>query len=448
MARTWLRLAVGDWLILAAAVAVRTLVSPFHHTVFPIFAASAAHWWAGPSLYRWYPDLDLFRYPPPFAVVVTPFAALGLRAGGILWTWAGMAVYAAGLWRFARDVLPAWWTRGRTAAFLALGAVVALPGLWNAQSNTIVVGLVLLAASSAVRRRWWVAAFLLAAATWIKLTPLVPALLLCALWPRRLTPRLLVALAVVALLPFLTRPGDVVVGHYLEWVTALAQSNGSRWPGFRDGWTAWMVTRHFFQGNVGPLPLLAPVDWAGYPALRLGAAAVTLAWCLWQRLRDDEPRRLVQLTLGLGTAWLMLFGPAVEHPTYTFLAPSLAWALLDWDAWPRGRWLIVTAFALVAVVGWEPLVHPLLARLPLLLAALPVGTALFAVWLIGYARMPVGESILLPRPTAVERPVVLAARAIVVDPLAPADGLEAVPVPSAVATTNSPRTLPSSRAGG
>jgi hypothetical protein len=385
MVRHSLRLAVGAWLVLAVVVAVRTLISPASHTVFPIFAASATHWWAGQSLYSSYPPLDLFRYPPPFAVAVTPFGALGLRAGGVLWSWAGMAVYAAGLWRFARDVLPGGWTQRRAAAFLALGSVVALPSLWNAQSNPLAVGLLLLAASGVARQRWWAAAFFLAAATWLKLTPLLPALLLCALWPRRLTLRFVAALALGALLPFLTRPADVVVDRYLEWVAALIYTGGARWPGFRDGWTAWQVTHDFFGGNVGLMPP-RPVDWAGYPVVQAGAAVGALAWCLWQRARHADPRRVIQLALAMGLAWLMLFGPAVEHPTYAFLAPSLAWAILEWRAWPRGRGLIVAAFVLIAVLGWEPLVHPLLDRLPLLLAALPAGTALFAAWLVGYAR--------------------------------------------------------------
>src|SRR5690349_15494545 len=73
-----LRLAVGLWLILAAAVAVRTLVRPASHTVFPIFASSAEHWWGDQSLYQEYPGLDYFRYPPIFALFVTPFSCLGL----------------------------------------------------------------------------------------------------------------------------------------------------------------------------------------------------------------------------------------------------------------------------------------------------------------------------------------------------------------------------------
>jgi len=38
--------AIGLWLILAAIVGARMLVSPDRHTVFPIFAGSAVHWWA------------------------------------------------------------------------------------------------------------------------------------------------------------------------------------------------------------------------------------------------------------------------------------------------------------------------------------------------------------------------------------------------------------------
>ncbi len=90
------------WLILASAVGVRTLLRPNSHTVFPIFASSADHWWGDQSLYQEYPPLDHFRYPPIFALFVTPFSVLGLRAGGILWSWTGMAVYVAGLGWFVR----------------------------------------------------------------------------------------------------------------------------------------------------------------------------------------------------------------------------------------------------------------------------------------------------------------------------------------------------------
>src|SRR5262245_20584693 len=217
-----LRLALLVWLVLAAAVSVRTLVRPNSHTVFPVFAASAKHWWGDQPLYQDDPLLDNFRYPPVFTLFVTPFSALGLSAGGILWNWVSIAVYVAGLWWFVRDVIPSAWTRQRTGVFLMLGALGALRGLWNAQSNALIVGLLLLGAAALARaaagrfaanpkleirnpksinslrisdfgfriygeasgRAWWLAALLLAAPVCLKLTPLAPVLLLVVLWPR------------------------------------------------------------------------------------------------------------------------------------------------------------------------------------------------------------------------------------------------------------------------
>jgi hypothetical protein len=382
-----LRRVLGLWLALGAVAAIRTLLCPDRHTVFPIFADAAAHWWSGQAVYTWNASTDLFRYPPPFAVAVTPFGALGLRAGGILWSWLSLALYGAGLRRFAADVLPGDWTRARTAAFMALAVLVALPGLWNAQSNAPTVGLLLLAASSQVGQRWWSAALLLAAATWLKLTPLPLALLLCALAPRRLFPRFGVALALGFLIPFVTRPPGAVLGQYAAWAAQLMNSGATRWPGFRDGWTAWLVARHLFHGSQGSVPFLEPVG-SAYRVVQLLSAASVLAWCLHQQTCGACMRRAVRVTLAMGTAWLMVFGPAVEHATYAFLGPPLAWALLERQAGPGGRWLAVTAFVLIAVLGWDPVVRPWQDRLPLLLATLPIGSALFSLWLIGYTRAP------------------------------------------------------------
>jgi hypothetical protein len=414
-----LRLALGLWLVLGIAVSVRTALCPFQHSVFPIFAASVTRWWADQPLYDFYPPLDIFRYPPFFAVAATPFGMLGLRAGGILWSWASLAVLLGGLWCFARDVAPGRWTRPRLAAFLALSALGALRGLWNNQSNALVVGLLLLAASALARavgagvppsggcetedrlkaehqrrsRRWWRAALLLAAPVCLKLTPLAPALLLCVLWPRRLAWRFAVAVAAGFLVPFLTRPHAEVLGQYADWLDHLQQSTGERWVGFRDGWTFWLAARHLAAGLPDNFDICHPIDTFAYRIVQALSVPAVLAWCLWQRRRG---RRLglgdgwvVHLTLAAGLAWLMLFGPAVEHATYVFLAPPLLWAVVQREAWARGRGLLLAAFTLVMVLGWG-----VVARLgreawpsggPLLLAVLPLGSVLFGLWLAGYA---------------------------------------------------------------
>lgn len=398
--RVGLRVALIVWLLLGAAVSVRTLARPSSHTVFPIFAASAEHWWGDQSLYESYPSLDRFRYPPLFALLVTPFAALGLSAGGILWSWAGMAVYVAGLWWFVRDMIPSAWTRQRTGVFHLLGALGSLRGLWNAQSNALAVGLLLLGAASLARavrgdrrgtpsgREWWLAAFFLAAAVCLKLTPLAPVLLLTALWPRRLAGRLVVAITTFGLLPFLSRPPFIVLDHYREWLDHLLGTGTVRWLGFRDGWTVWVVLRHWFGGETGPLLLNEPMDSSWYRPVQLASAVFALLWCLWQQRRAHRlglaPRWLIHVTMSMGLAWLMLFGPAVEHATYVFLTPPLAWAVLERQAWPLGRGLILASFALVMVLGWGALTR-LLPTWPILLTALPAGTVLFVLWLLGYA---------------------------------------------------------------
>jgi hypothetical protein len=375
------------WLALGTALSLRTLYRPDSHTVFPVLAGSADHWWADQPLYADYEPLDYFRYPPAFAVFVTPLAALGHRAGGVLWSWLSLAIYGAGLWSFAREVLPRHWSPERTACFLALGALGGLRGLWNGQSNALVVGLLLLGSAALLRRRWWRAAFLIGGSVSVKLTPLAPALLLCTLWPRRLAGRLAVALAVMAAIPFLTRPPDVVLHQYRDWLAHLAGSSHERWPGFRDAWTVWQVLRPF-GSEPGPINLKEPLDSPVYRALQLLTAAAALGWCLWQRRRAPSRRWLVTVTLSMGLTWLMLFGPAVEHATYVFLAPPLCWALLEEQHGSAGRWLIRMAFVLIMLLGWGTLTRPLLDRLPLLLVALPLGAALFLVWLTAYGDRP------------------------------------------------------------
>jgi hypothetical protein len=357
-------------------------------------------------LYELYPGLDRFRYPPLFALFVTPFSVLGLTTGGIMWSWLSIGVFVAGLWVYARDVIPSEWTAERMAIFLILGALGALRGLWNAQSNALITGFILLGTGALVRvlsaelrssgyrtqnPGSWFAAVFLALSVCLKLTPLAPVLLLVILMPRRLAWRLLVVMAALFLLPFLTRPPGVVLDHYREWIDHLMESGNIRWIGFRDGWTVWIVLEHLLGGeSAGGFSLGEPMASSGYRLVQLASGAAALGWCLWQRHRSRrrglEPRWLIHVTLSMGLAWLMLFGPAVEHATYVFLAPPLLWALLERRAWPHGRGLIWASSLLIMVLGWGAVTRLLAPDWPVLLTALPAGTALFVLWLVGYAR--------------------------------------------------------------
>jgi len=263
---------------------------------------------------------------------------------------------------------------------------IALPGIWNSQSNTLVIGLLLLATSCLIRELWWSAACLLAGAVWLKLTPIAPALLLCALRPRRMAGPFAASLLAISLSPFLRRPPDIVLGHYADWMGGLLSSSATRWPGFRDGWTVWMATTELFQEVERPFWLVTPVTSLWYRAVQLLTGLGALAWCLWNNKQGTSPRWLFCTSLGMGLAWMMLFGAAVEHTTYALLAPSLAWALHQQQVWRPGRWLAFASFVLIAVLGWDPLIGPLLKQAPVMAAVLPLGAGVFIIWMLAYVR--------------------------------------------------------------
>ncbi len=402
---SWLRVALSLYLVLGVAVSIRTVVRPESHTVFPIFAEGAMHWWHGESLYAYYSPLDSFRYSPTFALAMTPFARLGNVAGGITWSWLNIAIYVWGLRRLVRDVLPGAWPPAREAALLSLALVGALRSVWNAQGNPLVIGLLMLAAAALARRRWWLAAFLLTGPVFLKLTPIAVAMLFCAMWPR--VARAVRACSGHRCSTAFPDPAARDCCHAIPGMADTSYGLGERaWDGFRDGWTVWVLVHNLVSQGPELNVFKEPIHSAVYRALQFLAAGGALVWCLWQQRRlttdhtDDtdkiglipgensglgrlsDMRELVTITLGIGMAWLMIFGPAVEFPTYVFLAPLVSWGVLESGARRHGvilavaAWLLTTIVPYVTVSGSGPV--------SFLLAALPCGTALFAIWLLRY----------------------------------------------------------------
>jgi hypothetical protein len=90
--------------------------------------------------------------------------------------------------------------------------------------------------------------------------------------------------------------------------------------------------------------------------------------------------------LAAGVGYLMLFGPAVEFPTYAILAPMTAWGLLEAGEQRFGRLLMLAAYLMTGILGFGAVERALAGRWPLVAAMLPAGTLLFLAWLMAYAR--------------------------------------------------------------
>ncbi len=353
------------------ALCVKTGFYGSEHSLFPVYAGAARHWWAGMSLYGDYKPsegIDEFRYSPTFAVAVTFFALCGTRGGTMLWDLTSIALLLCGLRALVREVLPGEWTPRRVEIFLTLTLTGAAVSLWSGQSNMLLASLVMLALAAIRRERWWTAAWLLAGAVFIKPWAIAVVLLLAVHWPRRLIGRWLAASAGIAMLPFLIAPREAM-WQYQTWVMRLAETESMRWRGYRDAWTIWNA-------------LWPPVNRYAYKVLQLGTAAGVAAWLLWQRWRGTSLARLLALIYAMWVSWQLLFGPASEQLTYGILAPAASWAVLVSFEEKRDRWLTVAAWSMTALLASGDIEDAVVAIFPKGQVLLPLGVVLFVAWLV------------------------------------------------------------------
>jgi hypothetical protein len=417
---------------LAVAVCAKTAVYPHSRSVYPQFAASSHHWWADKSLYvNYWPTehIDGYRYSPTFAVVFTPLAYLPAWLGVMIWDVASIILLVWALHVFARDVLPGDWPPKRESLFLMLALPGSAVGIWSAQSNAIVIATIMLALAAIVRQRWWWAATLLAAAVFIKVWPLaIVLLLLLVFWPRQLGWRFAVVCALLALVPFLTRPPSMVKWQYCEWYSTLTGPLlKNTWPGYRDAWTIWATLSPTGTRRT----LASPSQRYAYMALQMIAAGGVLYWC-WRQYRrlkiassgvdifvcpnsrvaqgrqeclphpvqKRAVSHLLLLFLSIWVSWQLFFGPGSEQLTYGIIAPSASWAVIVSFDEKRARWLTVTAWAMLAMFASGDIEMRVRLVFPAAKILLPLGVVLFTAWLLWHERGPLDREQELPGGTA------------------------------------------------
>jgi hypothetical protein len=316
----WQRVALLTWSIIAALAVGRAFLIhyPRHGGCYPLFAEAGRNWLAGADLYTPQMSLDVFRYSPLVAAFFVPFGILPDLLGSALLRLVNVGVYLAGLSWWMRSGIPVRLTPGQRAAFWMLAVPLSAHSLVDVQTNALTIGLLLLAVTAAAEERWgWTAAILLLACS-VKVYPIALVLLLVAVFPRRLAARVALATIAVLALPFLLQKPAYVTEQYADWF---------RW-GLNDRHSDGVV--HAFRDfRLLCRVWIAPLSERGYLVAQLAAAAVIAGLCLLQRWRNIPPRRLLATLFGLGCAWMMVFGPATEHTTHIFLAPALAWAVLD-----------------------------------------------------------------------------------------------------------------------
>jgi hypothetical protein len=306
-------------------------VSQTPASVYPDFTSAAEHWMERQPLYV-RGGTNEFRYSPLIATFFVPFDLLPPKLGEVLWRAINFAAFLGTLWLCCRWWVPYRLTANQTAAVFLLAIPLAVGSLNNAQSNPLVLGLMLLA-TAAITRRWFtVTAIAIAIATCFKLYPVALGMLLMLRFPWRLGWRLAVCLIAAAVIPFVLQKPDYVMNQYTDWLHYLVSEDRQRGPigdWYRD---LRAVSRIYIHS----MPLTT------YQLIEVAAGAGIALICLLGLARHWTLRAWAGTALGLGCCWMTVIGPATESATYILLAPTLAWGVV-WSQ-SRGRvWRIAYA---------------------------------------------------------------------------------------------------------
>ena len=343
----WERLAWVVWAAVLTIVVLRGWLSP-SNSVYPIYAQAARDWLAGHDLYlmRGSP----YRYSPPVAAMFIPLSLLGDAPGGTLWRLANFISYLAGLCWFLHAVVLGGGASQQRGILLLLIIPLSVGSLNNAQSNPLILGMLLAALAAAKSRRLFLSSGLIAWACLFKVYPIAVGLLLGLHYRRSFLFPLMLWLLLGLAFPFALKDSSFVAHQYSGWLHHLRTDDRQGLPvdvWYRDLRLLCRVCR---------IPLTSET----YLWVQL-AVAVGIAAICWKASRSHQnDRNLLIMILGLASCWMTLFGSATESCTYILLAPSLCWALLN--SWSRPtshmeRWSVTASFVLFTftqAVVWFP----------------------------------------------------------------------------------------------
>lgn len=327
-----LRWLLALYLVSAACVAVQRTAFATENN-FLIFRAAFTHVTAGQDLYAAYPSLhaDFFKYSPTFALLFAPFALLPLIPGYLLWAASCAVAVFAGVTR----ALPP----RQAIVALALAWLAVVGDLQRAQSNALCAGLMIIAWSGFELGHGWRAAIAVAAATFVKIFPVV-AIMFAIFRPRRIRLGLVCAAVLLAfsMLPLLVSTPASLAMQYRSWRVMLARD---AIPVAHLGTGGADV----YAGMMGQLRVWFGVGWPNWP-VQLAGLLLLLAPLVVRRAhyasRDFRVRILASVLV-----FCVLFNHKAESPSYSIAMIGIAiWFAVSERVW----WRIALMAASLVVV--------------------------------------------------------------------------------------------------
>jgi len=295
---------------------IRLLHLTHRITTFSCYLDAGLRWRDGGPIYNNGEGMG-FVYSPLIAAYFAAYTFLPVWMGKMVWlltnegllAWGTYAVIREGVFRIASD-------RAR-ALVLILLLPFSMASLDVAQSNSALIGLMLIAVALAARERWTLCVIALALAVYLKIYPLVLGLVLCVYAPGKVTWRLALALLSLGALSLVLQHPHYVLTQYHEWFATRAADDRRLNSAAHAPLDLW-----FLIVRLGHLP----ISERAYVALQVlsggaiaGFALLTRGWA--------PGRRLAGIYL-LCSSWIILLGPATESYTYAILAPAVSLALV------------------------------------------------------------------------------------------------------------------------
>ena len=314
--RIWNKVAWVVWTVVLVAVILRPLLLSHRGTSFDTYQLAGSRWLHGENIYSQWMG---FVYSPVVAAFFAPFAWIPAPLANILWRVLNTALLLGGLAAVLKIHLFAGITEKNFGILYLLLVPLAVGNIDISQANPLVEGLLLLAIAAVYTERWNSAAICVAFATYFKIYPIAVGLLICVIAPRRFSWRMLIALILLLLVPFVFQHWSYVSSQYQAWINTRTSDDRRQWPVEKLPLDLWFLIHWVWH-----LPIPPRV----YSLIQLGTAGALALFCAVQAWRGWAKNRVLIGLFCLVSIWMTLCGPATESYTYLILAPAIILALV------------------------------------------------------------------------------------------------------------------------
>jgi hypothetical protein len=333
----WTRSAWVIWTVVLVVMVLRPFVASYRGTSFDTYHLAGLHWIRGESVYSQWMG---FVYSPVVAMFFAPLAYLPSTLANVFWRTLNAALLLGGLAAVLKSNLFAGIKERNYGLVYILLVPLGVGNIDISQANPLVEGLLLLAIAAVHVERWNSAALCIAIAACFKIYPIAVGLLICVIAPRRFIGRMMIALLLLLLMPFVFQHWSYVADQYQAWISTRTGEDRRAWPTDKLPLDLWFLIHSFAH-----LPISPRI----YSLFQLGTAGALALFCAVQTWRGWSKNRVLTGLFCLASIWMTLCGPATESYTYLILAPAVILALVQAFDTPQPaqlRVLVAGAFVL------------------------------------------------------------------------------------------------------